>query len=71
MTREEKLKFIKSHKEPPLDKEDIYYLKSPWKKFGCISSGICMCWCWYRDDVILPNITDEELDAAYNAIQSN
>lgn len=65
MTREEKLQFIKSYTEPPFDKKDPYYEREPWKRFGGVSSGICQCWCWYRDDVILPMVTDEELNKAY------
>ena len=69
MTREEKLQFIKLYKEPPYKISDPYYMREPWKEFGGVSSGICMCWCWYRDEIILSTVTDEELDKAYKEIK--
>lgn len=69
MTREEKLKFIKSYDEPPYKVRDAYYMREPWQKFGGISSGICMKWCWFRDDIILSNVTDKDLDKAYKEIK--
>ena len=30
MTKLEKIKKIKEHKEPPWDNNDIYYLREPW-----------------------------------------
>ena len=69
MTTVEKIRYIKSFKEPPFLEDDIYYLRNPWSKFGGISSGICMCWCWYKDDVILNKITEEDLELAYEEIK--
>lgn len=60
---------IKSHSEPPMDKNDLYYQRYPWNKFGGISSGICMCWCWYRDDVILEKATKEDILFALNEFE--
>lgn len=69
MTIVEKIRYIKSFKEPPFLENDIYYLRNPWSKFGGISSGICMCWRWYRDDIILNKITEEDLELAYEEIK--
>ena len=66
LTRQEKIAFIKSHAEPPQVDDDIYNLRKPWQKFGGVSSGICMCWCWFRDDVIEEKATDEDVDMAFN-----
>jgi hypothetical protein len=60
----ESIRKIKSHSEPPWDKHDIYYMRYPWQKFGGVSSGVCMGWCWYRDDVILRNVSQEDIDEA-------
>lgn len=58
------LQIIKRHSEPPFDKNDPYCLREPWQKFGGVSSGICQCWCWYRDDIIMKNTTDEDIEMA-------
>lgn len=55
------LRKIKQHREPPFLKNDIYYHREPWQKFGSVTSGICMEWCWYRDDIILSKVTDKDL----------
>lgn len=60
---------IKSHSEPPRDKNDPYYQRYPWNKFGGVSSGICMCWCWYRDDVIFEKATKEDILFALNEFE--
>lgn len=60
---------IKSHSEPPRDENDLYYQRYPWNKFGGISSGICMCWCWYRDDVILEKATKKDILYALNEFE--
>lgn len=65
MTRQEKIAYIKSFKKPPFSEDDIYNLRYPWQKFGCVSSGICMCWGWWRDDVIEEQATDKDVDVAY------
>lgn len=52
---------IKQHKEPPWHDDDIYWMREPWQKFGGVSSGICMKWCWFRDDVILKRATREDM----------
>ena len=46
------IKTIKSYKEPPWDKHDIYYTRYPWNLLGGVSSGICERWYWYTDDMI-------------------
>lgn len=66
MTKLEKIKKIKEYEEPPWDDNDIYYHREPWQKFGGVSSGICMNWCWYRDEIIDAKTTDEDVDMAYN-----
>lgn len=62
------IKTIKSYEQPPFRKDDIYYHREPWQKFGGVSSGICMVWCWYRDDVILEKATPQDIMAAYKEI---
>lgn len=59
LTRQEKIAFIKSHAEPPQVDNDIYNLRKPWQKFGTVSSGICMCWCWFRDELVDSKIKSE------------
>jgi hypothetical protein len=71
MTREEKLKYIKLYDEPPYKGSDAYYMREPWQKFGGVSSGICMRWCWFRDDIILSSATDEDLDKAYKEVKKH
>ena len=68
MTKLEKIKKIKEYEAPPWDDNDIYYHREPWQKFGGVSSGICVKWCWYRDDIINDKTTDEDVDMAYNEI---
>jgi hypothetical protein len=68
LSRHERIQFIKSFKHPPLDRNDIYFLRSPWNKFGGVSSGINMAWCWYRDDCI--DASDHEVEVAYNEIKN-
>ena len=67
---DERIKFIKSFDKPPWDEKDIYWQRYPWQKFGSVSSGICMVWCWYRDDVILKKCTDEDIDEAYSQMKA-
>lgn len=62
----ELIQTIKSHSEPPRNEDDIYNMRYPWQKFGGVSSGICMCWCWYRDDVILEKATKADMLFALN-----
>lgn len=62
--------FIKTHKSPPPDVNDPYYLREPWKKFGGVSSGICMEWCWFKTDVIDSLTTIEEVEMAFYEILS-
>ena len=62
---------IKSHKEPPEDKSDIYNLRYPWQKFGGVSSGIYMVWFWYRDEVILEKATKEDIIFALKEFEDN
>ena len=68
MTKIEKIKKIKEYENPPWDKNDIYWLREPWNKFGGVSSGICMMWYWYRDEIVDIKTTDEDVDMAYNEI---
>ena len=60
---------IKSYKEPPWDKHDAYWQRDPWRKFGCVSSGICMCWCWYRDEVIMRNADANDVAEALRQLE--
>lgn len=72
MNNQEKLeilKIIKQHKHPPYLEEDAYYKRQPWQKFGGISSGIFMCWCWYYDEIILAKATDDDLIMALEEIE--
>ena len=55
------IKSIKIHVAPPFIASDVYYERKPWPKFGAVSSGICECWCWYRDEVILEKASDEDV----------
>ena len=61
---DKRIDYIKSFDKPPWDENDIYWHRYPWQKFGCVSSGICMAWYWYRDDVILKNCIDEDIEEA-------
>ena len=54
------IKYIKSFGDPPLLKDDLYYHRYPWQKFGGLSSGICECWCWYCDEYIYSKTTAED-----------
>lgn len=59
------LEFIKGHKWPPNNPDDLYHDADLWSKFGCVGAGIGQHWCWYQDSVILSNVTDQDLcDAA-------
>lgn len=53
--------FIKSFKEPPINKNDLYHDHDVWSKFGCVSAGIGEHWAWYLDHVILSKATDQDL----------
>lgn len=52
---------IKSYETPPYIEDDAYYKREPWQKFGGVSSGIVMKWCWFRDEVILERATEEDI----------
>lgn len=69
MTRKEKIQYIKSFSEPPFLNDDIYWHRYPWPLFGGVSSGICMCWCWYREDII-EKASDEDVEAAYKEMMA-
>lgn len=60
---------IKSYDKPPWDNRDPYWQRDPWQKFGGVSSGICMRWCWYRDDVIMRSATEEDLSEAIRQLE--
>lgn len=62
---------IKRNKEPPWRDDDIYWMRKPWQKFGGVSSGICMKWCWFRDDVILKQATKEDMLLALDEIDES
>lgn len=68
MTKLEKIKRIKELSMPPWDDDDPYYFREPWQKFGGISSGICMCWFWYRDEIIDAKTTDDDVEIAYEEV---
>lgn len=59
---------IKEYDTPPYDDNDPYYLKYPWQKFGGVSSGICMAWHWYKDEVILEKATKEDIILALSEL---
>ena len=67
MTKLEKIKIIKSYKEPPFNKEDIYNLRYPWPLLGGVSSGICMKWCWFRNEICMA-VLEEDIDIALEEI---
>ena len=60
---------IQSYSEPPKRDDDIYDLRNPWQKFGGVSSGICMAWFWYRDDVIFEKATKEDILLALSELE--
>ena len=68
MNKLDAIREIKKYKEPPYRKDDLYFLRSPWNKFGIVSSGICEKWYWFLDEVILQNATVEDIIQAYNEI---
>jgi hypothetical protein len=64
MSREEMIeKILKS--KPPYDKSDIYYTRDNWSRYGGISSGAYVCWCWFKSVRELP---DDELLELYNKV---
>ena len=65
----ELIRRIKSYDQPPWNNKDPYWHRDPWQKFGGVSSGICMRWCWYRDDVIIRNVTEEDLSKAIRQLE--
>lgn len=64
------IKRIKQHPHPPFRKDDIYYEREPWQKFGGVSSGICMGWYWYNDYAILQKATKEDMLLALKELES-
>lgn len=68
MDKLEVIREIKFFKEPPYRKEDSYFLRSPWNKFGAVSCGICEKWYWFTDETILQQTTVEDIVQAYNEI---
>ena len=60
---------ITKYEKPPFKAEDIYYERELWQKFGGVSSGICMRWCWYADFAILMKATEEEIITALTEIE--
>lgn len=58
---------IKKYKEPPYRKDNAYFLRSLWNKFGtvgCISEK----WYWFTDETISQQATVEDIIQAYNEI---
>lgn len=68
MNKLDVIREIKFFKEPPYRKEDSYFLRSPWNKFGAVSCGICEKWHWFTDETILQQATVEDIIQAYNEI---
>jgi hypothetical protein len=64
-----KIAEIKSYRKPPFIEADAYYSREPWRKFGGISSGIYMGWCWFRDEYIYSQATEKDIEKAYNEIK--
>ena len=62
------IEFIKSYDAPPFDTKDPYYLREPWNKFGGVSSGIYMKWCWFRTEIIDDMASDIEVEKALREI---
>jgi hypothetical protein len=68
MNKLDAIRKIKKYKEPPYRKEDSYFLRSPWNKFGAVGCGICEKWYWFTDETILQVATVEDIIQAYNEI---
>lgn len=68
MNKLDAIRKIKQYKEPPYRKDDSYFLRSPWNKFGAVSCGICETWYWFTDETILQQATVEDIIQAYNEI---
>lgn len=68
MNKLEVIREIKKYKEPPYRKDDAYFLRSPWNKFGMVGCGICEKWYWFTNEVILQQATVEDIIQAYNEI---
>lgn len=67
MNKLDAIRKIKKYKEPPYRKDDSYFLRSPWYKFGTMSS-IREKWYWFTDETILQLATAEDIIEAYNEI---
>ena len=57
-------KILKS--EPPMNMKDLYHINDFWSKYGGISSGICMKWCWYRS---VRELSLEEVEMIYKKLK--
>lgn len=57
-------KILKS--EPPMSLRDPYHTKDFWSKYGGVSSGICMKWCWYRS---VRGLQLEEVELIYKKLK--
>lgn len=68
MNKLDVIRKIKQYKEPPYRKDDSYFLRSLWNKFGTVSCGICEKWYWFTDETILQIATAEDIIQAYNEI---
>lgn len=67
MNKLDVIREIKKFKEPPYKKDDSYFLRSPWYKFGTMSC-IREKWYWFTDETILQIATVEDIIDAYNEI---
>lgn len=67
MDKLDAIRKIKKYKEPPYRKDDSYFLRSPWYKFGTMSS-IREKWYWFTDETILQLATVKDIIEAYNEI---
>lgn len=63
-----KIAEIKSYRTPPFIEADAYYSREPWSKFGGVG-GLVMGWDWYRDEYIYSQVTEKDIEMAYNEIK--
>lgn len=63
-----KIAEIKSYRTPPFIEADAYYSREPWGKFGGVG-GLVMGWGWYRDEYIYSQVTEKDIETAYNEIK--
>ena len=66
MNKLDMIRKIKKYKEPPYRKDDSYFLRSPWYKFGTV--GAYEEWYWFTNETILQQATLEDIIEAYKEI---